>query len=94
MSEKYQQIKEEAQTSLQEEFSAKKKLIHVNIDSPILLLPINPSTELWAINLGNFVLKTQDSDIALYDKFCFEILHCSMRFYPSIEVWTQTVMNP
>jgi len=62
----------------------------VNIDSPILLLPFkknDPLSELWAINLGNFVLKTNSPDDASYDKFSFEILKCSMKFYQSLETW-------
>jgi hypothetical protein len=82
--EKWADFKQEAQLQLQETIKQhSKKDINIVIYSPILLLPVNkndPNSELWCLNLGNFSMKSIDSE-DYYERYALEINSVKVKFY-------------
>jgi len=61
--EKWADFKEGAQSQIHETMKAGRKDIRINISSPILLIPLHKNdsnSKLWAINLGDFALASEN----------------------------------
>lgn len=87
--EKWTDFKEEAHIQIQESMKAGRKDINIVVYSPILLIPLqynNPNSKLWAINLGNFVLSSENPEDS-YEVYNFGISSMMIRFYDEYKVW-------
>ena len=89
--EKWVDFKEGAQTQIQESIKAGRKDINIFIHSPILLIPLvqnDPSSKIWAVNLGDFSLaseKPKDN----YEVYSFGISSVMIKFYENYSIWEE-----
>ncbi|CAI2385812.1 unnamed protein product [Moneuplotes crassus] len=89
--EKWADFKDGAGAQIQESIKAGGKEIKICIYSPILLIPLiknDPNSEMWAINLGNFVLESETPQDQ-YECYTFRISSMMMKFYKNYETWAE-----
>lgn len=90
--EKWADFKEETQSQLHESMKAGRKDININISSPILLIPLKPndaSSKLWAINLGNFCLSSENTTES-QESYKFNISSAMLKFYGQYDIWEKS----